>query len=153
MAIIHSCVNNYSVFWSFALNEHTTPKQDFLRPSQQMSKTKTLENKPKMRSLTLNEQINSDQGREGWYWMSHSCNHSSLAGLYGCNSGKYLSTTFSKPNTHWILLTVTYICNNTSFLAQFILLPPTALLDNNYYYYIRLMAFFQDNLGKPAPER
>jgi len=21
------------------------------------------------------------------------------------------------------------------------------------YYYIRLMAFFQDNLGKPAPER
>ena len=22
-----------------------------------------------------------------------------------------------------------------------------------YYYYIRLMAFFQDNLGKPAPER
>ena len=22
-----------------------------------------------------------------------------------------------------------------------------------YYYYIRLTAFFQDNLGKPAPER
>jgi len=22
-----------------------------------------------------------------------------------------------------------------------------------YYYYIQLMAFFQDNLGKPAPER
>jgi len=22
-----------------------------------------------------------------------------------------------------------------------------------YYYYIRLMAFFQDNLGRPAPER
>ena len=24
---------------------------------------------------------------------------------------------------------------------------------NYYYYYNRLMAFFQDNLGKPAPER
>jgi len=23
----------------------------------------------------------------------------------------------------------------------------------NYYYYIRLTAFFQDNLGKPAPEK
>jgi len=25
--------------------------------------------------------------------------------------------------------------------------------DNDYYYYIHLTAFFQDNLGKPAPER
>jgi len=27
------------------------------------------------------------------------------------------------------------------------------LKNNNYYYYIRLAAFLQDNLGKPAPER
>jgi len=26
-------------------------------------------------------------------------------------------------------------------------------LNYYYYYYIRLTAFFQDNLGKPAPER
>ena len=25
--------------------------------------------------------------------------------------------------------------------------------NTNYYYFIRLTAFFQDNLGKPAPER
>jgi len=27
------------------------------------------------------------------------------------------------------------------------------LLTNYYYYYIHLTAFFEDNLGKPAPER
>jgi len=30
---------------------------------------------------------------------------------------------------------------------------PVAPRNYYYYYYIRLMAFFQDNLGKPAPER
>jgi len=33
-------------------------------------------------------------------------------------------------------------------------IPITALLQQEgNYYYMRLMAFFQDKLGKPAPER
>ena len=32
-------------------------------------------------------------------------------------------------------------------------LKPKSTENNYYYYYIRLVAFFQDNLGKPAPER
>jgi len=42
-------------------------------------------------------------------------------------------------------------------MRALILLPPVAvtltLPIRNYYYYSRLMAFLQDNLGKPAPER
>jgi len=42
-----------------------------------------------------------------------------------------------------------YVCNNTRPQNATEEWPFSA---NYYYYYIRLTAFFQDNLGKPAPE-
>jgi len=38
------------------------------------------------------------------------------------------------------------------FYQKVSLPPDTNTSLTYYYYYIHLMAFFQDNLGKPAPE-
>ena len=41
----------------------------------------------------------------------------------------------------------------TAFVCKYNTDTKNSLQTNYYYYNIRLMAIFQDNLGKPAPKR
>jgi len=87
-------------------------------------------------------------------------------GFEGSNDSDDDSTYWSYQPPSYSYYAVHTSCPATSCL------PPTGILDHftqfngllpenitttrpvyYYYYYIRLMAFFQDNLGKPAPEK
>ena len=74
------------------------------------------------------------------------------------NGVKTLKGTQSNDTNQWLGLTPSSSTTEQGMGAapftsalyhQYLILP----CNYYYYYYIRLAAFFQDNLGKPAPER
>ena len=52
-----------------------------------------------------------------------------------------------------LFLTPHQKCQGTESLNEYLTMSSVYYYYYYYYYYIHLTAFFQDNLGKPAPER